>query len=172
MLFSFQSWYCGWIATTLIYPDIILKCHTISLSHGRFSAILGVLPLPLLRVSAPRNTTLYYCSCLYNGKFTVTTFKSPFSCCLNCLESFTRADSTPKMADFGLREKDYFTLLHILCIASLILKTINAGAIVALLDVQKAPKRDWSGLFNLAYNHRYFKHLAFQIIFTILIIFI
>jgi hypothetical protein len=75
------------------------------------------------------------------------------------------------MADFGLHEKDYFTLLHILCIASLILKTINAGAIVAFLDVQKAPKRDWSGLFNLAYNHRYFKHLAFQIIFNILYLF-
>ena len=28
------------------------------------------------------------------GKFTVTTFKSPFSRCLNCLESFTRADSS------------------------------------------------------------------------------
>jgi hypothetical protein len=39
---------------------------------------------------------LQYCSCLHNGKFTATTFKSRFSRCLNCLESFTRADSTPK----------------------------------------------------------------------------
>jgi hypothetical protein len=30
-----------------------------------------------------------------------------FSRCLNCLESFTSADNTPKMADFGLREKGY-----------------------------------------------------------------
>ena len=51
----------------------------------------------------PRNTTFEYCSCLYNGKFKVTTFKSHFSRCLNCLESFRRAESTPKMADFGLR---------------------------------------------------------------------
>ena len=27
--------------------------------------------------------------------------------CLNCLESFTSADSTPEMADFGHREKGY-----------------------------------------------------------------
>ena len=33
------------------------------------------------------------------------TFKSRFSRCLNCLEPFTMADSTPKMADCGLREK-------------------------------------------------------------------
>jgi hypothetical protein len=38
----------------------------------------------------------------FNGKFAVTTFKSRFSRCLNCLESFTTADSTPKMADLGL----------------------------------------------------------------------
>jgi hypothetical protein len=38
----------------------------------------------------------------FNGKFAVTTFKSRFSRCLNCLESFTRVDSTPKMADLGL----------------------------------------------------------------------
>jgi hypothetical protein len=31
-----------------------------------FSAILGVLPLPRLRVSAPQNATFYY------GKFTVS----------------------------------------------------------------------------------------------------
>jgi hypothetical protein len=40
-----------------------------------------------------------------NGKFTVTTFKSRIPRCLNCLESLTRADGTPKMADFSLREK-------------------------------------------------------------------
>ena len=57
-----------------------------------FPAIFGVLPLPRLGVSAPRT-------------FTATTFKSRFSRCLNCLESFTRVDSTPKMADFGHREK-------------------------------------------------------------------
>jgi hypothetical protein len=42
-----------------------------------------------------------------SGKFTVTcmAFKSRFSRCLNCLESFTRGDCTSKMADFGIREK-------------------------------------------------------------------
>ena len=68
-----------------------------------FSAISGVLPLPHLRVSAPQNTTFQYV-CIFDGKFTVTTFKSRFSHCLNCLESFTRADSTPKIADFSLCE--------------------------------------------------------------------
>jgi hypothetical protein len=74
-----------------------------------FPAISGVLPLPRLRVSAPGNTTFLYCSCLYNGKFTDIIFillKIAFHArCLNCLGSFTRADSTPQMADFGLREK-------------------------------------------------------------------
>ena len=32
-------------------------------------------------------------------------FKRRFSRCFNCLESFTRADRTPKMADFVLHEK-------------------------------------------------------------------
>ena len=44
---------------------------------------------------------------IYICKFTVATFKSCFSRCLNCLESFTKADSSPKMADFGLCEKGY-----------------------------------------------------------------
>ena len=57
------------------------------------------------RVAQSRPVCMGLYSCLYNGKFTVTTFKSRFSRCLNCLESFTRADSTPKMADFGVREK-------------------------------------------------------------------
>jgi hypothetical protein len=70
-----------------------------------FPAIFGVLPLPRLRDSAPQNTAFQCCSCLYNGKFTVTTFKSRFSRCLNCLESLTRADNTPKMADIRHREK-------------------------------------------------------------------
>ena len=56
----------------------------------------------VLRVSAPRSTTFQYCSCLYNEKFTVTTFRSRFSRFMICLESFTRADSGSKMADFGL----------------------------------------------------------------------
>ena len=55
----------------------------------------GVLHLPRLRVCAPRNATFQYCGCLSNGKFTITTFGSRFSRCLNCLEYFTRADSIP-----------------------------------------------------------------------------
>jgi hypothetical protein len=42
---------------------------------------------------------------LYNGKFTVTTFRNGFSRFLNCPEYFARANSTPKMPDFGFREK-------------------------------------------------------------------
>jgi hypothetical protein len=38
---------------------------------------------------------------VYNGKSTITTLKSHFSHCLNCLESLMREDSTPKMADIG-----------------------------------------------------------------------
>ena len=73
---------------------------TLSLMHVRFNltadfpAIFRVLHLPRLRVSAPRNATFQYCGCLSNGKFIITTFRSRFH--VVCLESFTRADSTPK----------------------------------------------------------------------------
>jgi hypothetical protein len=59
-----------------------------------FPAIFEVLPLPRSRVFVRDFLVLY--SCVHNGKFTVTTFKSRFSRCLNCLESFTRADSIPQ----------------------------------------------------------------------------
>ena len=55
-----------------------------SFSHGRFPRHFW--GYCLSGESAPRNTTFQY-SCLYNGKFTVTTFKRCFSRCLNCLES-------------------------------------------------------------------------------------
>jgi hypothetical protein len=59
---------------------------------------------PWSRVHKPPGPGYQIDNANYSLKFTVTTFKSRFSRCLNCLESFKRADSTPKMADFGVRE--------------------------------------------------------------------
>jgi hypothetical protein len=44
-------------------------------------------------------------SCAYDGKFTVTTFKSRFSHFLNWLNYLAWEDSTSLMADMGPREK-------------------------------------------------------------------
>ena len=65
-----------------------------------FSVIFGVLPLPRLRVSAPRNTTFQYYSCLYNGKFTVTTFKSRFSRCFELSRIFHESRQYPQNGGF------------------------------------------------------------------------
>jgi hypothetical protein len=80
-------------------PKILMKIFLlISLSHGRCSRHLGVPPLPRVWESPHHEIQLFsiVVVCIMPGKFTVTTFKSRFSRCLNSLESFTRADSTPK----------------------------------------------------------------------------
>ena len=47
---------------------------------------------------------IFACCYLYTGNLTISTVKSRYSHCLNCLKTWT--DSTgSKMADFGLRAK-------------------------------------------------------------------
>jgi hypothetical protein len=76
--------------------------NTISLSHGRFFChFLGTASptFESLRTTKYNFSVLLIVVCimvnlqLYNPK-------SRFPRCLNCLETFTRADSAPKMADF------------------------------------------------------------------------
>ena len=68
-------------------------------------ASFGVLPLLHLRAYTLQDATVYTCSYLYSGNFIISTVKSRYSHCFNCLNSLTRTDSTPKTADFGHSEK-------------------------------------------------------------------
>ena len=57
-------------------------------------------------VYTSRNATFCRCSCVYKGEFTVTTLKSRFSHCLDCLDSLMWEERIPKMADMGPKMAD------------------------------------------------------------------
>jgi hypothetical protein len=75
------------------------QVHASSLSHDRFFCHFWGTASPTFEsLRTTKYNFLVLLLFVYNGKFAVTTFKSRFSRCLNCLESFMRAD-------FDLREK-------------------------------------------------------------------
>ena len=68
-------------------------------------AIFGALPLSRLRAYTLQDATFYTCSYLYTGDLPFQLLKVVTHNVLIALNSFTRTDSTPKMADFGLVRK-------------------------------------------------------------------
>ena len=100
--------------TSLNFDDkkyiILAQMHSISITVLAFLtadifASFGVLPLLHLRAYTLQDATVYTRSYLYSGNFIISTVKSRYSHCFNCLELFNEADSTPKTADFGHSEK-------------------------------------------------------------------
>jgi hypothetical protein len=84
--------------TAYIYHACIILC----LFHGRFPRHFcdtASSRFESLRTTKRFSIVVVYSSC--------TTFKSRFSRYLNCLESFTRAESTPEMADFDLMQEKF-----------------------------------------------------------------
>ena len=71
----------------------------------RFLASFGVLPLSRLRAYTLQDAAFYTCSYLYTGNFTISTVKSRYSHCFNCLKLFCEDREYPKHGRFGLREK-------------------------------------------------------------------
>ena len=59
-------------------------------------AIFGVLPLSRLRAYTLQDATFYSCSYLYTGHFTISTVKSRYSHCFNCLKLFYEDRQYPK----------------------------------------------------------------------------
>ena len=51
-------------------------------------ASFGVLPLSRLRANTQQDVTFYTCSYLYTGNFTISTVKSRYSHCFNCLKTY------------------------------------------------------------------------------------
>ena len=68
-------------------------------------ASFGVLPLLHLRAYTLQDATVYTCSYLYSGNFIISTVKSRYSHCFNCLKLFNEDRQYPKTADFGHSEK-------------------------------------------------------------------
>jgi hypothetical protein len=60
----------------------VITTYLINFSHGRFSRHFWGAASPTFESLHTTKYIFLVCSCLYNGKFTVTTFKSR----LNCLE--------------------------------------------------------------------------------------
>ena len=63
-------------------------------------AIFGVLPLSRLRAYTLQDATFYTCSYLYTGNFTISTVKSRYSQCFNCLKLFYEERQYPKNGKF------------------------------------------------------------------------
>ena len=63
-------------------------------------ASFGVLPLLHLRAYTLQDATVYTCSYLYSGNFIISTVKSRYSHCFNCLELFNEDRQYPKNGRF------------------------------------------------------------------------
>ena len=59
-------------------------------------ASFGVLPLLHLRAYTLQDATVYTCSYLYSGNFIISTVKSRYSHCFNCLKLFERGQTVPQ----------------------------------------------------------------------------
>ena len=63
-------------------------------------ASFGVLPLLHLRAYTLQDATVYTCSYLYSGNFIISTVKSRYSHCFNCLKLFNEDRQYPKNGRF------------------------------------------------------------------------
>ena len=63
-------------------------------------ASFGVLPLLHLRAYTLQDATVYTCSYLYSGNFIISTVKSRYSHCFNCLILFNENRQYPKNGRF------------------------------------------------------------------------
>ena len=63
-------------------------------------ASFGVLPLLHLRAYTLQDATVYTCSFLYSGNFIISTVKSHYSHCFNCLKLFNEDRQYPKNGRF------------------------------------------------------------------------
>ena len=63
-------------------------------------ASFGVLPLLHLRAYTLQDATVYTCSYLYSGNFIISTVKSRYSRCFNCLKLFNEDRQYPKNGRF------------------------------------------------------------------------
>ena len=63
-------------------------------------ASFGVLPLLHLRAYTLQDATVYTCSNLYSGNFIISTVKSRYSHCFNCLKLFNEDRQYPKNGRF------------------------------------------------------------------------
>ena len=94
--------------------NICLRCTKITLVHESFCyffifcffltadifASFGVLPLLHLRAYTLQDATAYTCSYLYSGNFIISTVKSRYSHCFNCLKLFNEDRQYPKNGRF------------------------------------------------------------------------
>ena len=63
-------------------------------------ASFGVLPLLHLRAYTLQDATVYTCSYLYSANFIISTVKSRYSHCFNCLKLFNEDRQYPKNGGF------------------------------------------------------------------------
>ena len=63
-------------------------------------ASFGILPLLHLRAYTLQDATVYTCSYLYSGNFIISTVKSRYSHCFNCLKLFNEDRQYPKNGRF------------------------------------------------------------------------
>ena len=67
--------------------------------------LFGVQPLSRLRAHILQDATFHTCSYLYTGNFTISTVKSRYSQCFNCLKLFYEDRQFTKTGRFWPREK-------------------------------------------------------------------
>ena len=76
---------------------IPITCKAISLSHGRyFRQFWGTATFTSVRAYTLQDATVYSCSYLYSGNFIISTVKSRYSHCFNCLKLFNEDRQYPK----------------------------------------------------------------------------
>ena len=79
---------------------IIMLVFQLAFLTADIFASFGVLPLLHLRAYTLQDATVYTRSYLYSGNFIISTVKSRYSHCFNCLELFNEDRQYPKNGRF------------------------------------------------------------------------
>ena len=97
---AFCSLYYFWPTLFLTKCNYWRFQHKLAFLTADIFASFGVLPLLHLRAYTLQDATVYTCSCLYSGNFIISTVKSRYSHCFNCLKLFNEDRQYPKNGRF------------------------------------------------------------------------
>ena len=81
-------------------PEMLALGTKLAFLTADIFASFGVLPLLHLRAYTLQDATVYTCSYLYSGNFIISTVKSGYSHCFNCLKLFNEDRQYPKNGGF------------------------------------------------------------------------
>ena len=92
--------YENFICETFKCENFIYELFQLAFLTADIFASFGVLPLLHLRAYTLQDATVYTCSYLYSGNFIISTVKSRYSHCFNCLKLFNEDRQYPKNGRF------------------------------------------------------------------------